>query len=648
MPKEPRLVAGLTTGLALALAMDAVAAGTGDDQLLLVPSTGDVQRTYQSAALLPATPWLAAVAADDVFHIAYASPPRLERFDLQARTWYPTQPLAEPPTALHADADGIYIAFGRRVSRFDATSFTETHLRNALYDIRELATMGSYLYLHDFTDIQSVDKWTGALHEWNTSLRNTYSGFKVSTNGDRLFARRGTGAGAIVQIELFPDGTLGPARGSQMLGQYPRAEANYVFPSGHLVGDNSGTVYFTTDLNYANSFGGSFDDLAFYGDVPIVLRGDTISAYSNTLLRESDVVLPNTPLRIVLLGDTIFAFDDDGSGPSVAEIPLASLQPPAPGAPINPVGLPYVPDQVSIQSDGTILLLARAHTSVFRWSLASGGYGPTIPLLGTPTHMTLDEASQLLYLGYSTGEITRVDLGSGQPSEQPFANVPNPIYGIAMAGSYLFVAEPRSSFATFTTFDAGGASVGQTTAGYRSSEYIWNPGLRRMNHFRDGISPNDLLTYEVLLDGSFGTRMDSPYHSSSGIQPPIRVAPDGSTVLLGSGRIYDAASLVLLDTLSTDIVDATWLDGELFTLSDEAGAAVLRSWTAQLGIGDAIQVNGAPLRLTSWAKNLLLVTLESGTPRFTLWDRDLQPLPLDHLFRSSFEQMLAAWSRTHP
>jgi hypothetical protein len=164
-----------------------------------------------------------------------------------------------------------------------------------------------------------------------------------------------------------------------------------------------------------------------------------------------------------------------------------------------------------------------------------------------------------------------------------------------------------------------------------------------MYHFRDDTSPNALVWEEIDISGVLGVQMDSPVHSGEGIIHPIRVAPDGSLVILGSGRLYDAISLVQVDTLSNDIDDAVWADGILYTLRPLAGHSQVQKWDQpNWGVGAARVVDGSPIRLFVARDKLLVVTLQDGKPRFTISNLDLAMI-----FANGFESGdTSAWSAT--
>jgi hypothetical protein len=90
-------------------------------------------------------------------------------------------------------------------------------------------------------------------------------------------------------------------------------------------------------------------------------------------------------------------------------------------------------------------------------------------------------------------------------------------------------------------------------------------GARYYGYFTQWF-PRDLEWEEIDAFGVIGARRETA--GGQGYIHLIRVAPDGSLVLLGSGNLYDATSLNLVDTLSNDIADSkrsapAFLDSQL-------------------------------------------------------------------------------------
>ena len=208
-----------------------------------------------------------------------------------------------------------------------------------------------------------------------------------------------------------------------------------------------------------------------------------------------------------------------------------------------------------------------------RWNPTTQTYGATIPLVGTPDYMAYSATTNTIYTAYHSGLVRKIDLSAATPSEAPFATLAGSPIGLSTAGQYLFAADGTGAWATHYTFAPDGTKIDAVDWNYYSSEYVWNDANQKMYFFRDDTSPNDILWEEINANGTAYTgepaggirsEMDSPLHDSAGFVHPIRVAPDGSVVVLGSGVIHDAKTLARSTmALANSITDAAWLGGEL-------------------------------------------------------------------------------------
>src|SRR5439155_10853618 len=238
-------------------------------------------------------------------------------------------------------------------------------------------------------------------------------------------------------------------------GDYPGANRVWVFPGDAKVVDDSGTVYSTGNLTFLNSFGGSINDLDFYGtDIPIVLRDSTLIAYSNSLLPVGSRSLSFTPRNIYVGGTNILTFTPDAStahGIRVDVVPVSTLNPPTPGQPVDPNGLSYTPDNAFLDRNGILYLLSKSQQSLFRWDTLNQRYLVTIPLLEVPSYAAYSEDNHHFYIAYPSGLIRQIDLVSTNLAETPFANLPGRPLGLATAGRYVFAADPSGAWGTHYT-----------------------------------------------------------------------------------------------------------------------------------------------------------------------------------------------------
>ncbi|MEZ4619771.1 MAG: PKD domain-containing protein [Caldilineaceae bacterium] len=585
----------------------------------------------QPATLHAQAIWLQSKAGDDTAYFLFAAPARIERYDLATASWLTPINLAETPTAFAVDGDGIYVAFDRRVSRFSLTGSGEIHLENTAETITDLFTINEFLYInhsaYPYGKLTSVNKLTGITIDSKSYLYGMLNGFAVAPSIGKAFARNsGISPSDIVQVLLNADGTLGTLSDSPYHGDYPSATEAFLFPDESRVVDSAGIVYSTSDLTYRNSLAGAVDDIAFAGAQPIVLRDDMLVAYSDALLETGSYRPAQAPQAIYVHGEQIIAFSTGSTrGVEATAIALTLLTPTVPGAAVDPVGLIYMPDAM-LQGNGDILyLLSKTHHSLFRWSLPARAYLPTIALNEAPSHVAYSAATNRLYLAYPSGKLTQIWLDETLV-ETPFANSPQTPCGLATAGEYLFVCDPTGAWVSHFTYHPDGTLIDQVAWNYFSQEYQWNAANRKLYFFRDDTSPNDLIWEEIDSDGGIGNKQDSPYHDSTGFVHPIRVAPDGSIVVLGSGRIYDASSLSQIDALANNIADAAWYNGQLYTIRLINNQTQVQRWDATYGLAKVVELSPLSSHLYAVSEGLLVVGNYGGLLRYSLLNGELAVL----------------------
>lgn len=582
------------------------------------------------AVVLAQSAWTDYERLGNLVYFLLPSDRAIVRYDLATESILPPITFAEEPVAFTVDLDAMYVSFGRRTSRFSLDGTGEMHLRNTVSNITDMVVVGDHLYLAFNDHIMSVSKTTGALLE-DRDFFYSMQGLSASTAALKIFGRsKGVSPSDILEAGLNPDGTLIGLRDSIYHGDYPSASKTFVSPDDKWVFDNSGIAYAVSDLTYAGSLAGSFDDMSFFGDLPIVLRGNEVVAYSNTLLATGRHTLNQPGAVVELEGSVVFVFSSSTTGELVVEaFPVELLSPDEPGEPVNPLGVPYTPDTIAVDSSlNTVFLFDKELQSVFTWSLDFEQYGDTIPLLGSPGFMALSENNDRLYFAYMSGEITKIELGNGQ-AETPFVNSPQSPLGLATAGDYLFAVDPTGAWVSHFTYSPEGSLISQVEWNYFSREYVWSAANNKMYFFRDDTSPNDLIWEDIDSTGTIGIKKDSPYHSSQNIRHPIRVSPDGSIVILGSGVIYDATTLSQIDSLANNVSDTAWSNGTVYTIRSSGADSEIQQWGTNYSIDDSIPVAGEPVALRAIESKLLVITLVDGVPRIVLWDPSLPRVDSD-------------------
>lgn len=579
------------------------------------------------------------IRGGDVYYFAFKSPDRIERYDLQSRSWLAPVPLQAPATGIWVDDAGIFVAEGRSIARFGLDGGGRTPMANSEYSISSLFTLGDILAFQVSGTFFTLDKLTGApLATFvNGSPTNpSGSGFSVSTEQRKAYYRPSSqGFGEISSVEIGVDGKLIRGAGGGYRSDYQAGTRTFLFPDGNRVADNSGTTYHSATLTYSGNLGGPFTDLTFHGaNVPIVLRDNKLLSYGNTLLETGSFSLDAIGLRVAVDGTDAVVFSVDGAavnGLRVQAVPLSDITPLVPGPAVNPRGLAFTPDDVLVDKDGTFLLFSKLHKSLFRWAPSQFGYLSTLPLVGEPAFVGYSKENHHAYFAYDNQVVRDMDLAAANPVEIPLVNLPTKPRGFTLAGEFPYVADGTR----LMTFSKTGAPI---TPDYQpnSSAYYhygnqntWDPVNRRVYHFRDSTSPNDLHHDTISPAGLITGSAETPYHAGFSVLKPIRVRPDGSKVVIGSGVVFNASDLTKAASLANGFTDATWFNGQLVSARLNNGVTQIQTWIEPQYVAGATvrEVAGTPLRLLALdSTRLVLISLIAGEPQFTILNAQLQPV----------------------
>lgn len=575
--------------------------------------------------------WLHKQRSGDIVYFTFATPARIERYDLVQGKWLSSIALTDTPAAFAVDADGISVAYGRTVYTRSLDGTNETALYNDANTIRALMNAPGFVVVASGGSSQTyLTTLRRSDRQFVATFSATYAfggGLAIDPANRRIYGIDTYTSGASTQSVTFnADGTWPSGYpGYQSAGSYYYTSANqprsFVSPDGAILILGAGYVYDPVSLTYRASLAGVVNDLAFVGnDVPVVLRDSKLVAYSNTFLESGSATLAKTAQGIAYNAGQVFAFSADAiqaSGIAVEKVVYASFSTAVPGAPIDPSSLDFIPDKVIPAGNDTFWLYSKTNQSVFLWSAADWGYAESLRIHASADYMAYSEAGNRLYFGYSTGEIWKLDLAAESPVEQPFANLPAAAMGLQTAGSVLFTVDSSGSWETYTTFNASGTKIASQDWNDYSRELVWSPLRKRMFHFRDGTSPNDLEYNTINTDGTFGTAGETPYHGTYTITPPIRLSTDETGVLIGSGVVFDATTLVYAGSLANPIIDAVSVNNRWHTIRLSGTETQLQIWSQNLLFERGLTVPGYPHRILSLADGRLLVMTSTGASTAT-------------------------------
>ena len=307
-----------------------------------------------------------------------------------------------------------------------------------------------------------------------------------------------------------------------------------------------------------------------------------------------------------------------------------------PGQASIPQDPTFMPDAVALGDDETVYLLDSDESKIYRWLVSTRSYSETIQLDGAADQMAHSPTTNRLYLAYAPRTISQVKLDTSL-DEIAFTTTPLDIRTLATAGRYPFISAPDPdgvSWDHHLTFDpADGSVISDEYPRYKSSQFAWSDVKRALYFISDYNSPKDLIKEQVDASGLIKEEDDSPQHSSTGMEQPVRVAPDGSTVVLGSGRLHNADTLAHVGTLSNPIDDATWSDGTLFTIREQGSGTQVQKWAANYTVNGTYEAPGTPIRVFPVSEGVLIITHFLDRPWFTILDNDLSVIYEEPFYR---------------
>jgi hypothetical protein len=586
--------------------------------------------------------WVGSQTHAGIAYFFVSSPARVDRYHLANRQWL--APIILPGargalTTAAVDADGLYVAYDTSIYRYSLTGTNEQFLVTSSTLVRSLHTDGNLLLVNHssflFARLISVDKSNNQVI--TTFSQNTPSapmGTSSAPTLNKLFGCRPFSSNnfeEVVSVSYNDDGTFVGATDSPYNANFPTATKTWVFPNEDRFVDNVGVVYSTADMTYVKSFDSDISDLCFSGtDIPILLSGNRLTVYTTALLPAGSTQLDVTPKTIYVQGTDVLAFIPTGtSAINVLVVPLSNLQPPAAVEPVDPNGLAYTPDASFVGQDGVVYLLSKTHQNIFRWDSATQAYLSSIPLTATPDFAAYSPSQHAIYLALPSGLINRISLNVSF-QETPLAILTSAPQGLSAAGDYLFACDHTDVFSlSHYTFDSTGALVSRVNGHSALSEFTWSETNQKMYFFRSNHLQSEEInangtTYPSLAAGAIGLTQDSSNYSS--FQNPVRVAPDGSIVVLGSGFLHNALTLErLAPALTNTITDAAWLNGALCSTRTLSGFTQYQRWSqVNYGLALAKSYPGTAHRLMSLSTTALFGASipADGIPSFYVLDQN--------------------------
>ena len=298
-------------------------------------------------------------------------------------------------------------------------------------------------------------------------------------------------------------------------------------------------------------------------------------------------------------------------------------------------------DQVASDGANTIVFIDKNKQILYRYQLDT----KTISLRQGLTALGVDGFNSLIYhkqhqkyYFHSENRRQLYSLTATSAAATMQLELPSPAYSLSDVGNFLLTDQAAYDShngksllinSTGTIVTEQSANFGRTTA--------FDPVRKRIFHFRDGLSPNDVYWREInQITGVVGGSLESPYHGAYAIIGPIRVSTDGNRLLLGSGDIYNSTDLTWRSNLGGRHVDALFMaNGDAVVLRQMLANNVEHTEiTRQNSAGQNLEIfswTGTPIALKQLGNQILALYKTNNQLRLHLYrpsdDTDADGIP---------------------
>ncbi|WP_019029781.1 PQQ-binding-like beta-propeller repeat protein [Colwellia piezophila] len=293
----------------------------------------------------------------------------------------------------------------------------------------------------------------------------------------------------------------------------------------------------------------------------------------------------------------------------------------------------FIPDKIVSDDAGNIYFLSSVNNRIYRWLSATNQFTNPIVMSSTIYHDFGDSLSMAysaehnrLYLGYSSGAITRFDLD--ELKENMFANIGADVRSLASVGNFLLAENANGAWNTHYILDKQGEIRDSKDWNRHSSTYAWNEIDSRVYSIEFGN-----LHYQRVDQILGHITEEGDIRGDFGISPPIKITADGEYAITGNGGVYNLLNEALTASLGLQSIDIISISNLIVSLENSNNSPKLKIWQLDdLTLMAELDVVGTPLALTPNGDELNLVTLLSdGTLNISaigVVDADGDGLPL--------------------
>lgn len=339
-----------------------------------------------------------------------------------------------------------------------------------------------------------------------------------------------------------------------------------------------------------------------------VYRGTALVDVTARQITTANIVLQQDTANCVATGTviivgTIAGGSTDGGTPMDGGVADA-------GVVLSGPGLAFTFADVELTTDGVLHFFDVPNNRIHRLDLDTKAM--STPLVGTlpVASMAVAPDGTEAYLGYTGGRIDSFDLVAG--TSRFFGAAPETVSTMIVAGSHLFAIDASGAWDSHSLFDrATGARVAYDDWRNTSRSIVYSPLHQRVYFLNSGVSPTDIDMVSV-SGGMLGGEDDSPYHGDYSLPNPIRLLPDQSGVIVGSGNIFNASDLTYRSSIGLTFTDVAFHSGKMYLIDSVGTNTQIRVLDSALSIVRASYYPGKGRRIFAYQGQLVLVTENNG------------------------------------
>lgn len=529
------------------------------------------------------TPWLNAEKHGSRAYFLHAAAPRIEIYDLENEVWLSALELTKTPNLFHIDDAFLYISYGKSVYRYSHAGENETLIATFPTNILSIHTDGDILFTvttGDKITFDSFNRNTGATID--NYVKTDYSYWPNNKPATIIHSSRklaSISGNDLYSISYDVAGNFSAQTRTYInsLSQNMGADFFVFDGSSRLIG-KSGKAFEDFDVEPFEDLGTSISDIAFIENaLPVVLSDKKLTAYSLAFQETGSTTLQTEALSIFLSATKVFAFSvksDSPNGMGAEIVSFETLGTDDPNKMINPENLGFTPKHILFDKHDVVYLTHPFIPIMFRWDTNTRSWLDSIPLLGTPSVADYSKNSDGVYLGYETGEITKIDTSLSSPNESTWVTTTDKIELLIASGDFLFVDRISESDKEYYIYNSAGTVVDVTDHSYTNHSGVWNAAASSVLYTVDGPNVRTIHIGAIDNTGNLAEAAIDQNVDTYTQLAPLYSHPSESKVLTTFGFLIDPTARTTLTTIPEVSKGATWIGSKLYTAQEHA----VNSW----------------------------------------------------------------------